>query len=260
VRQLADLVEQQRAVRGGGDEARPVLDRAGEGAPAMTEQLALDERLGQRAAVDGDEPPAPARQRMQRARRDLLARAGLTAKQHRHVARCGARHEAVRARDVRRQRGELGRARDLERVAKERAARAPAKPQHRPTDDDEAPVIDRRLADHLAGDVGPIERAEILDLERIARSVDDGVPLGDARVRHAHPHLAVGTRRLELERRAAADHDDLARPERDGERARERRVSAQRDVEDVALELVTRRARGGVAQGAHRSIVAQARR
>ena len=61
-RQVADLVEQQRPLVGAADQAGPVLARVGEGAPAVAEQLALDQRLGQRGAVDGHELAGPARQ------------------------------------------------------------------------------------------------------------------------------------------------------------------------------------------------------
>ena len=55
-RQLADLVEEQRAAVGRPEEAGLALVvGAGEGALLVAEQLALEQRLGQRAAVDGDE-------------------------------------------------------------------------------------------------------------------------------------------------------------------------------------------------------------
>ena len=81
--QLADLVEQQRAAGGRRDHARAILRRAREGAAPIAEELALDQVLGQRAAVDRDERARAPRQRVQRARRDLLADAGLAAQQDR---------------------------------------------------------------------------------------------------------------------------------------------------------------------------------
>jgi len=60
--ELPDLVEEERSVAGLLDQAGPVGSRLGEGSPAMTEELALEKRLRNRAAVDGDERlpfPAP---------------------------------------------------------------------------------------------------------------------------------------------------------------------------------------------------------
>src|SRR2546423_3148827 len=54
-RQLADFVEEERAAVGRLDEAGAVAVGAGERAAHAAEQLALDERLRQRRAVDGGE-------------------------------------------------------------------------------------------------------------------------------------------------------------------------------------------------------------
>ena len=54
-RQLADLVEEERALVGRLELAGPRRDRAGEGALHVAEELALDQVLGDGAAVDGDE-------------------------------------------------------------------------------------------------------------------------------------------------------------------------------------------------------------
>jgi len=54
---LADLVEEKRAARGRFEEAAVVAVGTGEGAPDVAEQLALEEVLRKRAAVDGDERP-----------------------------------------------------------------------------------------------------------------------------------------------------------------------------------------------------------
>ena len=54
----------------------------------MAEDLALDQGLGNRGAVDGDERLAPPRaQLVQGARHQLLARPALAGDQHRHRAR-----------------------------------------------------------------------------------------------------------------------------------------------------------------------------
>ena len=59
-RQLADLVEEERAAVRLHEEARARAARVGEGAARVAEQLALEQRLGHRGAVDGDERPVRA--------------------------------------------------------------------------------------------------------------------------------------------------------------------------------------------------------
>src|SRR5262249_9437095 len=61
-----------------GEEAALVLDRAGEGAPLVAEELRLQERLGQRSAVDRDELLVLARRGVvDRPGDQLLARSAL---------------------------------------------------------------------------------------------------------------------------------------------------------------------------------------
>ena len=61
-RDLGDLVEQQRAAVGRLEAAVAALDRAGERAALVAEQLGLEQRLGERGAVDRDERLARARE------------------------------------------------------------------------------------------------------------------------------------------------------------------------------------------------------
>ena len=56
-RQLADLVEEERAAVGLLEQSLPLGGRAGERALRVAEQLALEQRLGNGAAVHGDERP-----------------------------------------------------------------------------------------------------------------------------------------------------------------------------------------------------------
>ena len=78
-----DLVEEQRAAVRVLDPADALAVGTGEGSGLVPEELALEHRLGQRAAVERDEvarlPPAPV---VQQPRHHLLARAGLAEHQH----------------------------------------------------------------------------------------------------------------------------------------------------------------------------------
>ena len=86
--QLADLVEEERALVGQLEAADPPPRRAGEGALLVAEQLAGDDAGGEGGAVDGDEQPLPARAELvDRPRDQLLARAGLAEDQHGAVGR-----------------------------------------------------------------------------------------------------------------------------------------------------------------------------
>ena len=87
-RQVADFVEEQRAAVRELELARLPRRRAGERALLVTEELGLEQRLGNRGAVDGDERSVGARaQHVQRAREQLLARAALAFDQHGRVGR-----------------------------------------------------------------------------------------------------------------------------------------------------------------------------
>src|SRR5207248_285856 len=78
-RDLADLVEEERPAVRELEAAEPILDRPGEGALHVAEELALEELPRNRAAIHLDErsvaPRAPV---VDRACDELLARAGLT--------------------------------------------------------------------------------------------------------------------------------------------------------------------------------------
>ena len=86
VRQLADLVEEQRPAVGALEPALARRDRAGERAALVAEQLAVDQLGRDRAAVDAHHRSVAApRAIVERARDQLLARSGLAEEQHRHV-------------------------------------------------------------------------------------------------------------------------------------------------------------------------------
>ena len=81
---LGDLVEEQRAAMRQLEAALSALDRAGERALLVPEDLALEERLGNRRAVDRHERLSRAlTELVDRLRDHLLAGARLAADQHR---------------------------------------------------------------------------------------------------------------------------------------------------------------------------------
>jgi hypothetical protein len=77
-RDLADLVEQQRAAGGAADDAGELRDGAGEGAAAVAEELAVERVARHGGAVERDERRRCARGRVvDDPRQDFLAGAGL---------------------------------------------------------------------------------------------------------------------------------------------------------------------------------------
>ena len=96
---LADLVEEERAAVGGLEAADARARGAGEGALLVAEELALEQVLGDRGAVDDDEGlVARGAEIVDRARDELLAGAALAGDQHgrarRRDALDGAEHAA----------------------------------------------------------------------------------------------------------------------------------------------------------------------
>jgi hypothetical protein len=90
-RQLADLVEEQRAAVGLGEEPAPRAVGAGERPLGVPEELALEQRLRDRGAVHGDEGVVPARGlRVDGAGEHLLARAALALEEHGRLVLRGA--------------------------------------------------------------------------------------------------------------------------------------------------------------------------
>src|SRR6185312_9958870 len=80
---FADLVEEEGAATGGGEETGLVLHCSGERAFDVPEQLALEEAFRKRAAVDREKRAGRARrQMMDVARDDFLARTGLALNEH----------------------------------------------------------------------------------------------------------------------------------------------------------------------------------
>src|SRR6185436_5637236 len=86
-RHLADLVEEDRAAVRELEAPGLLAGRSREGSLLVAEELALDQRLGQRRAVEGDERSLAARRhRVDDARHQALAGAALAADQDRRAA------------------------------------------------------------------------------------------------------------------------------------------------------------------------------
>ena len=93
-RELADLVEEQRAAGCVGEEAHARRLRVGECAARVAEELALEQRRRHGRAVDAEERPRASRPVVvQRARDELLSRAALAGDEDRGVAVGDPRHE-----------------------------------------------------------------------------------------------------------------------------------------------------------------------
>ena len=102
-RQLAHLVEEQRAAVGELEAPAALLGRAGERALLVPEELALDQFARERGAVDLDERPLAARAAVvDRARDELLAGAGLAEHEHRALGRRDERELIEQPREARR--------------------------------------------------------------------------------------------------------------------------------------------------------------
>ncbi len=95
-RHVADLVEEDGAARRLLEEPELHLVGPGEGALLVPEELALEERLRERGAVDSEEGLLAARgARVDRVRDDLLPGPRLAEDEHVHVRLGDARHEGV---------------------------------------------------------------------------------------------------------------------------------------------------------------------
>ena len=93
-RDRTELIEDERAAVGLLETADVRAGRAREGAGLMTEQLRLEQRLGQRSAVDLDQRLLPPRRKVVQSRRDQLF-AGAALADHEHGL-----DELGRARDM----------------------------------------------------------------------------------------------------------------------------------------------------------------
>ena len=189
--EIADLVEHDRAAVGELEQPLLLLPGVGEGAPLVAEQLALQELVRQRRAIDGDEELGRSAARgMDGSRHDLLARSALALDQDGGLARGEPRDRVANLRDRARVPDEavrLGGARD-----------AGAPPPRRPGERPGHHVVERLHGEGLHEKVG---RAELHRLDRQAH--------GPVRGHHDH-------RQIRMERQAAPqrlDAVDAAQPD-----------------------------------------------
>ncbi|EXI73003.1 MAG: hypothetical protein AW07_02935 [Candidatus Accumulibacter sp. SK-11] len=102
VRQITDLVEHQRTVVGRLDLARRRLAGTRKGPLLVAEELALQEVVGNRRAVDGNEALATPRRRLvQPTREQLLAGTALTEQQHGRIGDSDALDRPADAQQIR---------------------------------------------------------------------------------------------------------------------------------------------------------------
>src|SRR4051794_4400308 len=199
-RDVADLVEKQRAAVGARKRPAAVLTRIGEGAARRSEQFILQKRVGNRAAVDGDERAGNAvAEVVDRLRDELLAAAALAENHYRHAERGHAGDGFVHC-DHRRMRADDARGRtrlDLDFISDAIAERR-------------ANACDQFAEVERLGEV--IKRADALRqrrrFDRAARGHQD----------HARRIAAFGDR-LQKREAGLAGHVDIAEDEIDAMRA-----------------------------------------
>jgi hypothetical protein len=180
------------------------LDRAGERALGVAEQLALEQVVGDRAAVDRDERPGGAAALVQRPRHQLLAGAGLAADQHGLLGRRHPRDRRAHAahrRAVADQRGDLAVA-GLDRLLAH---------HHQRVADRHDVAVGQHLVDHArAVDPGAVAALLVDDAHRAGRAGVERrvVPrrLLVAREHQAAGHLAPGQGRAAQRTEAARRH------------------------------------------------------
>jgi hypothetical protein len=200
-RQLADLVEEDRAAVRRLERPGARRHRARERAARMPEQLALDDRARQRRAVDDHERPRRARRRVvDRARGQLLARAGLAQDQHRRVGLRHARHlreQLAHRHAATDQAAEILARPQLDRRRRRRVAQHDLGPTHA----DPRAVRHQRRPDQEVLDEGSVAAAEIAYPRPAIGRLQLGVQPRDLAIRH--PHLSAGRRPY---RRSPRDH------------------------------------------------------
>jgi len=205
------------------EDAGAVAVGAREGATDEPEQLGLDERGGDRAAVEDDERPVTTRARVVNgAREQLLARARLPDEQHRFL--CGRRDLEAREEGAHDERPPH-RLAETRGARQRQLARCPGHPQA------ELPLpharSDARTEHHLADlkvpDEGAVLAVEIAQDDAVVAEREHAVSARDVGIVDDHGALGAGAhhegghlqRRDDLDR-GGRDQNDLERWNRDG--------------------------------------------
>src|SRR5262249_19645622 len=166
------LVEKERAFAGGAHQSQTVL-RAGERAAPRPEELALDERRRDGAAVQRDEGTAPAGERMDGARDPFLSGPRLAEEQDRQRRLRDLDHDAELVVERRAQRGQDSRQR---RRRARIGTRAVAERQVASAALNDVAVAKGALAvDALAVHAAPVQRPAVLEMPMIRAAGDDEV-------------------------------------------------------------------------------------
>jgi hypothetical protein len=224
-RQLADLVEEEGAAVRRLDAAAALGVGAGEGALLVAEELALEQRLRDRRAVDGHEGPrGPRGEPVDRAGRDLLARAALAREEDggidgRHLADRGEHLLHARARPEhpleaagRRALSQLAVLR-LERVQAQRASQHDLELVHvdRLHEEVVPALLDgvKRVRALLApGDDDDLGRGvERLDLVERGEALLDATRVGGQAEVERHDRRVLGAHGVERRGAVAGEHD-----------------------------------------------------
>jgi hypothetical protein len=236
-RQLGDLVEEEAAAVGRPDIAGAILERAGEGAAAVAEELGLDQARRQGAAVDRDVGPRPRRQRVQRPGDDLLAGAGGAAQEHRHVGAGDPGQRGVLQRQGPGEGGEAGgrrrQAADVEIRRAVDGASPVAEEEEGMAELEDVAILEDRALHRRAVDDGAVLRALVLDRPAAVHPGEPGVArrhpaIGDPQLEQVDAARAAAAR---LGGAGAADGDRVDPIEQVARRRRERGVALQEQEE-----------------------------
>jgi hypothetical protein len=201
-RKLADLVQEHRALAGGLEGALAGGHGAGEGATLVAEQLALDQVVADRAAVNDHEGRAgPPALLVNAAGQDVFAGAGLALEQHRRVGGGDVLEHAEQR--AHRQAG-AQRFAELALLAGQnvRAVGFGSQDQIHVADGEGGAGFDRGFAHDGAPHAGVVGRAQVLDRDAVGAAAELAVVARDG---------VVGQHQIVV--RGLADPDALAHAE-----------------------------------------------
>ena len=189
-RQVADLVEQQRSVLAAAHESWAILQGAGEGALAVSEQLGLDEVGRDCPAVHGHERAGTTRELVDGRGDQFLAGAGLAGNEHRHLRTREGRHTLQLEGERGRERSHPARQRLERALFDERrlcAGKGLAEDEEAVPQLDQRAVGQRRGGHALAIDERTVLGAGVFDHPRPEHPLQPRVPGGHAAVGEGDP-------------------------------------------------------------------------